>query len=76
MVKIGLVGYQDDIQGWEGWRVVHRVRVVEGCELGEELGCFLQPNAILPTAPWLHLRAVASLVTEHTLITKDGANYG
>lgn len=48
VVKIGLVGYQSDAQGWE---------------LGEALDCFLQPNEILPTAPWLHLRVVASLNT-------------
>lgn len=63
--RVGVV--EGDTQGWEWWRVI---------ELGEKLDCFLQLNAILPTAPWLHLRVVASLITEHTLITKDGANYG
>lgn len=56
--------------------MIHRGGSGGGVELGEKLGCFLQLNAILPTAPWLHLRVLASLITEHTLITKDGANYG
>lgn len=67
-------GGEDRPCGILGWCV--GVVEVEDGELGEELGCFLQPNESLPTAPWLRLRVVASLVSEHTPITKDGTNYG